>query len=177
MTISTPLSLLVAGVAAFASGGRDARPLWEGKTRTDRSIVVEATLDAPPRKVFQAWTTAEGLVSFFGPKAVVEPRVGGAYTLIFDPTSDPEGQSSGTNEARILRFEPDRALAFEWITFVAREGGGAALPPYMAPAERNAHPLPTWVEISLEALPEGRTHLKLAHHGFRRGGAWDTAYP
>jgi len=179
MTISKPLSLLVIGVSAFAAplAAGDASPLWTGKTRTDRTVVVEATLDAPPQRVFRAWTTAEGLATFFAPKALIEPRIGGAYTLSFDPAGDPEGLSSGTSGARILRFEPDRRLAFEWITFVARDGSGPALPPYMAPAERNARPLPTWVEISLEPLPQGRTHLKLAHYGFRRGGAWDAAYP
>jgi len=60
---------------------------------------------------------------------------------------------------------------------VARQGLGPELPPYLAPAQRNVRPLPTWVEIALEARPQGRTHLKLAHHGFGRGGAWDAAYP
>lgn len=173
------LPLLVAGAGTLLApvwAGDEGR-LWEGKTRTDRTVVVEATVDAAPQRVFEAWTTAEGLKTFFGPKAVVEPRVGGAYTLIFSPEADPEGLSLGTKGARILRFEPGRSLAFEWITFVGQDGLGPERPPYMAPAERNARPLPTWVEISLEPLPEGRTHLKLAHYGFRRGGAWETAYP
>lgn len=179
MTMWKRLPLLVAGAAVLGSpvwAGNENR-LWEGKTRTDRTVVVEATVDAAPQRVFDAWTTPEGLKTFFGPKAVVEPRVGGAYTLIFTPEADPEGLSLGTKGARILRFEPGRSLAFEWITFVGQDGLGPERPPYMAPAERNARPLPTWVELSLEALPQGRTHLKLAHYGFRRGGPWEAAYP
>lgn len=172
------LALLAGGVVVAGSlRAADEGPLWDGKTSTDRSVVVEATVDAPPERVFAAWTSADGLKSFFAPQAVIEPRVGGAYTVVFDPGGDPEGRSEGTKGARILRFEPGRTLAFEWITFVARDGLGPELPPYVPAAERNARPLPTWVEISLEPLPEGRTLLRLAHHGFRHGGAWDAAYP
>jgi uncharacterized protein YndB with AHSA1/START domain len=176
---STRGVLLLAGAATLCGPARAGDPgrLWDGKARTDRTVVVEATLDAAPRKVFEAWTTPEGLESFFAPRAVVEPRLGGAYTIVFDPEGDPEGLSKGTKGARILRFEPDRALAFEWITFIAQAGLGPELPPYLPPAQRNARPLPTWVEIALEPLPEGRTHLTLSHYGFRRGGAWEAAYP
>jgi uncharacterized protein YndB with AHSA1/START domain len=171
--------MLLAGGAAMAAPVRaaDEGRLWDGKTRTDRTVVVEVTVDALPARVFEAWTSAEGLKSFFAPKAVIEPRVGGAYTVVFNPDGDPEGLSEGTRGARILRFEPGRALAFAWITFVARDGLGPDLPPYVPAAERNAQPLPTWVEISFEPLPEGRTHLTLSHYGFRRGGAWEAAYP
>lgn len=178
MRISRGMALLAGAIALAAPGqAADAARLWEGKTRTDRTVVVEATVDAIPQRVFEAWTTAEGLKSFFGPKAVVEPRVGGVYTLVFTPETDPEGLTLGTKGARILRFEPGKSLAFEWITFVGQDGLGPERPPYMAPAERNARPLPTWVELSFEALPEGRTHLKLCHYGFRRGGPWEAAYP
>jgi uncharacterized protein YndB with AHSA1/START domain len=41
----------------------------------DKSIDVPASLD----RVWDAWTTREGITSFFAPDARIEPRPGGAF--------------------------------------------------------------------------------------------------
>jgi len=56
-------------------------PLQAGEKSIDKDVVVNATLE----QAWDAWTTREGLVSFFAPDAQVEPRVGGAFHLHFDP--------------------------------------------------------------------------------------------
>ena len=59
---------------------RDRRP---GK----REIVITRMFDAPREAVFEAWTTAEGLRQWFGPKratlsvAEFDPRSGGAFAF------------------------------------------------------------------------------------------------
>jgi len=170
------LTLLLAAAAAQDSTDA-ADSIMKGKVRTDRMFALDATVDAPPEEVFRLWTTADGVTKFFGPAARIEPKVGGEYTLIFNPGGDPEARSEGTLGARILRYVPNKELAFEWVTFVGRENlaGG---PPYAPPAMRDERPLPTWVELTFHPVKQqpGRTHIRLAHHGFRAGEKWDGAY-
>ena len=156
--------------------------LMEGKTKTDRTITVEATVDAPPAEVYALWTSSAGAEKFFAPKAEIDPRVGGDYTIIFDPKNDPEGLSSGTKGARILEMDPPHKLSFEWIPFTVASGqpdpAGESGPPAIPAAERNARPLPTWVEVTFEPTgAEGKqTRVRLAHYGFQHGGKWDASF-
>ena len=43
------------------------------------SLVVVA---ASPKQAWDAWTTREGIVSFFAPDARIEPRVGGLWDCV-----------------------------------------------------------------------------------------------
>jgi uncharacterized protein YndB with AHSA1/START domain len=128
-----------------------------------RSIQLDAELDAPPGVVFELWSTPAGVRRFFAADARIDPRVGGRYEILFNPAGDPTGERDGTKGARILRWEPGRALSFEWK-------GRAEM------VEMNVRPLPTWVELSFAPLGNRRTRLHLAHHGFGEGGGWDDAY-
>jgi uncharacterized protein YndB with AHSA1/START domain len=87
--------------------------------------------------------------------------------MIFNPSVDPEGARAGTKGARILRFEPDRRLDFEWSVGVPTVSW-----------DLKGTDFSTWVEVTLEAVPErpGVTRVRLAHEGFQSGGSWDAAY-
>lgn len=61
------------------------------KHTTDRAIVKEIIIRAPIRQVWQAWTTADGLESFFTRRAQIELRTDGPYELLFFP-DNPVGQ-------------------------------------------------------------------------------------
>jgi uncharacterized protein YndB with AHSA1/START domain len=152
--------------------------LMEGKVKTDRTVNLEAIIDAAPAEVYQLWTSPEGIKKFFAPEARVEVKIGGRYQIIFAPAKDPEGESHGTKGARILDLVPNQKLVFEWITFAGDDLLGKNAPPFAPPSERNVTPLPTWVELSFEQV-EGqpnRTHLKFAHYGFRDGAKWEQSY-
>jgi uncharacterized protein YndB with AHSA1/START domain len=172
----------VLALAAVAASGPERPDLMDGKVDTGRTISLEATVDAPPEAVFARWTTDEGLKTFFAPKAVVEPRAGGRYEIVFLPNADPEGDSAGTKGARILRWEPNRALSFEWFTFQSRDLSAQAPPgatgPPIVPAERAVRPIPTWVDLTFEPVAgqPGKTHVRLAHRGFKTGGKWDESF-
>ena len=152
--------------------------LMVGKEKTERTILLDAIIAAPPSDVFRLWTSAEGIAKFFAPAARVDAAVGGRYEILFAPAKDPEGISHGTKGARILRMVPNQELAFEWITFAGDESLGRNAPPYAPPAERNVRPLPTWVELTFEPVPgkPGQTHLRFAHYGFREGEKWEASY-
>ena len=53
-------------------------PAAAAERSIDKSIVVPATLD----QAWDAWTTREGITSFFAPDARIEPKVGGAFRSI-----------------------------------------------------------------------------------------------
>ena len=171
---------VVLSVVALAASQPEARAqaLMEGKAKTDRTVSVEAVVAGSPDQVFRLWTTEDGVKQFFAPAARIEAREGGAYTMIFDPAHDPEGNSRGTRGARILHLAPGKGLDFEWIPFVVENSPGMGGPPGVPAAERNARPLPTWVEVSFDPV-EGdarQTRVRLAHYGFRKGGKWDESF-
>ena len=176
-TVTLAAILLMAGSAPLFPAPDDA-DLLAGKQKTDRTIFLDAIVAAPPAEVFQLWTSAEGIKKFFAPDARIDAKVGGRYQVIFAPAKDPEGDSHGTKGARILKLVPGKELAFEWITFAGDELLGRNAPPYAPPAERNVRPLPTWVELTFNAVEgqPGQTHLRFAHYGFREGENWEQSY-
>lgn len=152
--------------------------LMKGKVKTDRTVNLDAIVDASPADVYRLWTSADGVKKFFAPEARIDPKIGGGYQIIFFPSKDPEGESHGTKGARILDLVPNQKLVFEWITFAGDDLLGKNAPPYAPPSERNLNPLPTWVELSFEPVAgqPNQTHVKLAHYGFREGEKWERSY-
>ncbi|MEO8346768.1 MAG: SRPBCC domain-containing protein, partial [Betaproteobacteria bacterium] len=68
----------------LAAGGANAQSL-------PPDIAVTKVINAPLAEVWKAWTTAEGIESFFAVKAAkVEPVPGGAFELWFG-VNNPEG--------------------------------------------------------------------------------------
>ena len=176
----TTIVLLASGALILSSANdrADISNLMAGKQKTERTILLEATVPASPAEVFQLWTSKEGVGKFFAPDARIEAKAGGRYEIIFAPAKDPEGNSHGTKGARVLKLVPNRELAFEWITFAGDEILGRNAPPFAPPAERNVRPLPTWVELVFEPVerqPE-QTQLRFAHYGFRDGEKWEQSY-
>lgn len=124
----------------------------------DRVIHKEAEVDGPVKKVWDAWTTTEGVVTFFAPAAKVHLRTGGVYELYF-MTEAPEG-SRGSEGCTILGFDPDRSLAFTWN-----------FPPHLPIRDEK-----TSVKLLFHDLEGGRTRLELIHSGWREGPAWEQGY-
>src|SRR6185369_14940459 len=148
-------SMMLAAIAALpaapASAVDTVASLMRGKVDTGRSIALEAVVDAPPARVFRLWTTASEIPNFFAPRAVIEPRLGGRYEMIFDPEHDPLGDDSGTRGARILRYEPNRALSFEWTGFT--QTGRDPRGPVPWPEQRARRPIATWVDLRFDPVP------------------------
>lgn len=68
-------------------------------------------IDAPPADVWQSWVDEESLTQWFSPSAHVEPWVGGAFELFFEPTN-PNRQN--TRGCKFLEVVPLERLTFEW---------------------------------------------------------------
>jgi len=119
-------------------------------------ITVTKTIDAPVADVWKAWTTVDGIESFFAPKAAkVEPVAGGAFELWFGVTF-PEG-TRGSEGCKFHSVRPMEQLVFEWNA------------PPTIPAIRV---LRTLVYLDFKPLPGDRTELTLRNFGYGDGEDW-----
>jgi uncharacterized protein YndB with AHSA1/START domain len=121
-----------------------------------KEVVVNACVEA----VWEAWTTPEGAVTFFAPRANIKLAIGGPYELFFDLDA-PEG-SRGGEGLRILSFLPLEMLSFDWN----------APPQY--PTVRQGQR--TWVVVQFYPLGQSEVQVRLTHLGWRGGEEWDKVF-
>jgi uncharacterized protein YndB with AHSA1/START domain len=119
----------------------------------------EITVNADINKVWNTWTTKEGIKSFFAPDAIVELRVGGKYEIFF--LSHEEEGKKGTEGCVILGIEKNKMLTFSWNA-----------PPELPVAREQR----TFVIIRFTELDEKHTQVNLTHIGWGEGGEWDAAF-
>ena len=105
--------------------------------RIERSM----ELAQPPTTVWAALTTSEGLSAWFGEKATIDLRPGGAAEMTFE--------SGLTVDMRVERVEEPTVFGFTWRVPDLPEGD----------------PRRTYVEFTLEAVGAG-TRLRLVETGF-----------
>ena len=122
-------------------------------------VYSETTVGADVNTVWDDWTTAEGLESFFAPKAIVELEPGGAYEVWFLPDA-PKGQR-GADNGVVLGFQDKRMIQFTW-----------AMPPYMP----EIRPHMTVVQVWFVPVSETQTRVRLFHTGFGDGEIWDKGH-
>lgn len=96
-------------------------------------------IDAPPAAVYDAWTTAEGLASWWGSCPTIDPRPGGAIVVDVDGAHVMEGS--------FVELDPPHRVVF---TFGWRDGDPA--------------PRTTTVEVRIDAAGTG-SRLVLRHDG------------
>ncbi|MFY9915039.1 MAG: SRPBCC domain-containing protein [Nocardioidaceae bacterium] len=104
---------------------------------------IERTVEVahPPRKVWAALTTAEGLSSWFGDEATIDLTVGGAASMSWT-----NGHAASM---RVERVEEPSVFGFTW--------GISGLP--------DDDPRRTYVEFTLEPVGDG-TRLTVVETGF-----------
>jgi uncharacterized protein YndB with AHSA1/START domain len=127
----------------------------------ERQLRKQVTVAASLADVWNAWTTTEGVKTFFGPEARIEARVGGPYEIYFAP-SMPEGLR-GSEGCKVHTVEPMRLLVFEWNA------------PPTIPAIRNSG-VHTLVYVELEPLSAKETRVTMTHLGWGAGEDWDKTY-
>jgi uncharacterized protein YndB with AHSA1/START domain len=124
-----------------------------------REIRKEARVPAAVPEVWAAWTTAEGAMTFFAPRARIEARPGGRYELLFNLDAPPGSQ--GSEGVKVLECRPESRLVFEWNA-----------PPEF-PTIRGQL---TRVVVELQPAGEHGTLVRLAHGGWQEGAEWDQVY-
>jgi uncharacterized protein YndB with AHSA1/START domain len=146
-------ALLVCGAMWVVPGAMSAANAAE--RAIDKSVDVPASVDA----VWAAWTTSEGIQTFFAPEARVEARVGGAFHIHMDPGAAP-GQK-GADDMRFLALQPKKMISFDWNA-----------PPSLPEARQQR----TLVIVRFAPLGDNSTRVTLHHTGWGDGGEWDKAY-
>lgn len=121
----------------------------------EKEVVVAATLD----QAWDAWTTREGIVSFFAPDARIEPRPGGLFEIHINPYA-PAGMK-GADDMRFLAVQPKKMISFTWNA-----------PPSLPQAREQR----TVVIVRMAPVSERETRVTLHHTGWGDGGEWDRAY-
>ena len=145
----TGLNIAAAAALALAAG------TCVAERAIDKQVEIAASLD----QAWAAWTTREGIVSFFAPDAEIDPRVGGAFHIHIDPLAAPG--LKGADDMRFMALQPKRMISFDWNA-----------PPHL-PAARAQR---SFVVVRFEPLNEGVTRVSLHHTGWGDGGEWDQAY-
>ncbi len=125
----------------------------------ERRLFKEVLVHAPVDAVFAAWSTSDGVKSFFAPDADIDARPDGAYRVFFDPYGEPG--LKGADDMRVLAVQAPTMISFTWNA-----------PPHLplARAQRTA------VIVRLRPEPNDLTRVTLTHVGWGEGGEWDEAY-
>jgi uncharacterized protein YndB with AHSA1/START domain len=132
-----------------------------------KDLVITRTFDAPVEKVWKAWTTPAGIMSWWGPKDFTSPtckidfQVGGKYVFSMHGAFEPGGEeadmySTGTYKEIV----PQSRLAF---TDSFSDSEGNVVPPteYGMPDS-----FPRELEVVLEFKEVGgKTEMTLTHRG------------
>lgn len=125
----------------------------------ERALDKEVLVPAPIGEVWAAWTTREGIISFFAPDAEIDARVGGAFHVHFDPLAAPG--SKGADEMRYMALQKPTMISFDWNA-----------PPHLAQARAQR----TFVVVRLKDVDGKSTRVALHHVGWGEGGEWEQTY-
>jgi len=143
-------------VAVERTGNRPA-----ANVAAPRAIEREVVVAAPLAEVWKAWTTVEGVKTFFAPDARIELRPGGAYEMYFGPTQ-PAGLR-GSEGCKILAVRPMEFFSFNWNA------------PPSIPGARNSGQH-TRVVLQFHEIAPGRTRVQMKHDDWPQNEDWDLAF-
>jgi uncharacterized protein YndB with AHSA1/START domain len=125
----------------------------------ERMIDKQVVVAAPIEEVWKAWTTREGIRTFFAPDANVDARSDGPFEIYMNPYAAPG--TRGADDMRFLAVQPPRMLSFTWNA-----------PPYY-PEIRSQR---TLVVVRLRPIDDKSTEVTLRHMGWGEGEKWDAVF-
>ena len=149
MTANFQRVALLALSLAFGMSGRAA----------ERVIEATVVVKAPVARVWTAWTTTEGIKTFFPPDARIELWVDGPFEVYINPLAEPGAK--GADDMRMLAFQENKMLAFT---------GNA--PPHLPEVRQHR----THVVVRFTELSGDQTRVELHHDGWGEGAEWDLAF-
>ncbi len=130
------------------------------QTTTDKAIRKEIVVDESRDRAWHAWTTTEGIKSFFAPDARIELKIGGRYEMYFLPEDSPLGKRGGEG-CRILSYLPREMLSFTWN----------APPQFPLVREMRTHVIVQFADVG-----EKQTKVTLTDIGWGEGDGWAQVY-
>lgn len=124
-----------------------------------RTLHKETTVASPIKHVWWAWTTSEGMASWWVKENWIELRIGGPFEVYF--LLDQKRGYQGSEDCRILSYCPPEMLSFSW-----------GFPPNFPELRLER----TWVVLRFVSLNPTETKVILDNFGYRSGPAWDKGY-
>ncbi|MBT3318133.1 MAG: SRPBCC domain-containing protein [Clostridia bacterium] len=128
---------------------------------TDKEIVKSVTIEKSLNEVWWAWTTHEGLFTFFGADNKIELKPGGVFEIYF-LMDNPYGLR-GSEGCKVLSFLPQKMLSFSWNA-----------PPQFPDIRSDEYK--TWVVVEFEQVGESETRVTLTHLGWPESKEWNKVY-
>ena len=125
----------------------------------ERMIEKQAVVNAPIEDVWKAWSTTDGVKSFFAPDAKVEARSGGPFEIYMNPYAEPG--LKGADDMRVLAVQPPTMISFTWNA-----------PPHQPEIRAQR----TMVIVRLRAVDAKTTEVTLRQVGWGDGEKWDATY-
>lgn len=126
----------------------------------NKSIHFEIEFNAPPSEVYNAWTTVEGIKSFFAPDGKIELKKFGDYHIYFFP-ENPNG-SRGAEDELIISYEKDKMFSFTW-----------GFPPPLPDLRENQK---TVVLLRFIETKDGKTKFVFTQSGWGENEDWQKGY-
>lgn len=124
-----------------------------------RILHKEVTASSPIERVWWAWTTSEGMATWWAKDSWIELRIGGPFELYF--LLDQRRGWQGSEGCRFLSYLPMQMISFSWN-----------FPPSI-PEIRREH---TWVVLRFVRLGRSKTKLVLDQLGWKKGRAWNAGW-
>lgn len=125
----------------------------------ERAISKQVIVKAPVDAVWNAWTTTEGVKSFFAPDARIEARPDGPFEIYMNPYAQPG--MKGADDMRVLAVQDRRMISYTWNA-----------PPHLPEARQQR----TVVIVRFKPAGDGETQVTMTHLGWGDGGEWDKAF-
>ncbi len=127
--------------------------------KEEKAIKLEVEIPAPVADVWNAWTTEEGVKTFFAPEAKINIDIYGEYELYFIPRE--ENGHRGSEDCKVLACEPEKMLSITWNA-----------PPQLPEVRFQK----TVVILRFEKINDKRTRVNLTHIGWGEGHQWNDAF-
>lgn len=121
-------------------------------------LVFKKTIPASIEEVWEAWTTEQGVKTFFAPDCHIDLKPGGAYEMFFNPEGAP-GERGGEG-CQILAIEKPTLFSFTWN-----------FPPEI-PLLRNTHQH-THVSLRISPILPKNTLVRIVQDGWGVGEEWE----
>ncbi|MCI4339952.1 MAG: SRPBCC domain-containing protein [Thermoplasmata archaeon] len=119
-------------------------------------ILIQVTIPLPIPMIYTGLVDPAQLTQWLATAAIVEPKLGGKYHLVFD--GDPKFTSPG----RITHYTQDVDIGYTWYA-----------PPAFAALMNEPEPT-THVYVRLQESPEG-IDVTFEHNGWKGGDDWEEA--
>lgn len=125
----------------------------------NRTISLEIVVNASVEKAWSAWTTCEGIRSFFAPDCDIDLRVLGKYDILFAPSA-PVGLR-GAEGNLVLAIQESKMLSFTWDA------------PPAFPSIRKQR---TSVVVRFMKVDQSKTKILLTQSGWGEGEEWSKVH-